>query len=192
MKAETGGGGKPGAGKGCPAILWRGGGRERGRGKEALHFMEGSPFRCRCPSRGGPMRGVAVYTRILAKDLAEACPHWEAVPGGGPCLRGAGRGPHSGICVDVGGLQKGKGGTPPVSRDRWVAGAFQLEGQPSDDPPEPAYPPVDTEGFEIRAFDHDVGEVAVFRLEQPAARGALDALDEQLLPEAHEEDVPVP
>ena len=66
------------------------------------------------------------------------------------------------------------------------------KGQPSDDPPEPAYPPVDTEGFEIRAFDHDVGEIAVFRLEQPAARGALDALDEQLLPEAHEEDVPVP
>lgn len=98
-----------GAGKGCPAILWRGGGRERGRGKEALHFMEGSPFRCRCPSRGGPMRGVAVYTRILAKDLAEACPHWEAVPGGGPCLRGAVRGPHSGICVDVGGdCKRGK------------------------------------------------------------------------------------
>ena len=105
MKAETGGGGKQGGGQRVPRYPLE----RRGGGKEALHFMEGSPFRCRCPSRGGPMRGVAVYTRILAKDLAEACPHWEAVPGGGPCLRGAVRGPHSGICVDVGGdCKRGK------------------------------------------------------------------------------------
>lgn len=79
-----------------------------------------------------------------------------------------------------------------MSRDRRVAGAFPLEGAALRRPARTSVPPVDTEGFEIRAFDHDVGEIAVFRLEQPAARGALDALDEQLLPEAHEEDVPVP
>lgn len=97
-----------GRAKGAPLSSGEAGGGKGGAARKHCIFMEGSPFRCRCPSRGGPMRGVAVYTRILAKDLAEACPHWEAVPGGGPCLRGAVRGPHSGICVDVGGCKRGK------------------------------------------------------------------------------------
>lgn len=110
MKAETGGGGKQGGGQRVPGYpLERRGEGKGGAARKHCILWRGARFGAAVPARGGPMRGVAVYTRILAKDLAEACPHWEAVPGGGPCLRGAVRGPHSGICVDVGGdCKRGK------------------------------------------------------------------------------------
>ena len=145
-------------------------------------------FRCKCGCGAGMEKMDADLLHLLdeARDLAGTpfsltsayrCPKHNKAVGGVPTSA------HTrGYAVDIRCVD---------SHSRFVI-QMCIRDRPSDDPPEPAYPPVDTEGFEIRAFDHDVGEIAVFRLEQPAARGALDALDEQLLPEAHEEDVPVP